>query len=133
MCDSCARAPGLVVEGERLVADDAADRLAARAGSTPARSSAARHPAELILASVTATLMDGKALAARIRAEVAREAADFPRPVGLATVLVGDDPASDVYIRLKHQAALEVGIDARDLRLPATTSEAGAARRSSPS
>ena len=67
--------------------------------------------------------MDGKALAARIRAEVAREVAAFGRPIGLATVLVGDDPASDVYIRMKHKATLEVGIEARDLRLPATTSE----------
>ena len=67
--------------------------------------------------------MDGKALAARIRAEVAAEVAAFPRPIGLATVLVGDDPASDVYIRMKHKATLEVGIEARDLRLPETTSE----------
>jgi methylenetetrahydrofolate dehydrogenase (NADP+) / methenyltetrahydrofolate cyclohydrolase len=80
--------------------------------------------AELILAAVTATLMDGKALAARIRAEVAAEVAAFPRPIGLATVLVGDDPASDVYIRMKHKATLEVGIEARDLRLPDETSEA---------
>jgi methylenetetrahydrofolate dehydrogenase (NADP+)/methenyltetrahydrofolate cyclohydrolase len=72
---------------------------------------------------MAATLMDGKALAARIRAEIAREVAEFPRPIGLATVLVGDDPASDVYIRMKHKATLEVGIEARDLRLPATTSE----------
>ena len=70
-----------------------------------------------------ATLMDGKALAARIREEVAAEVAAFPRPIGLATVLVGDDPASDVYIRMKHKATLEVGIAARDLRLPADTSE----------
>ena len=67
--------------------------------------------------------MDGKALAARIREEVAGEVAAFRRPIGLATVLVGDDPASEVYIRLKHKATLEVGIEARDLRLPATTSE----------
>lgn len=73
---------------------------------------------------MTATPMDGKALAARIREEVAREVAAFPRPIGLATVLVGDDPASDVYIRMKHKATLEVGMEARDLRLPATTTEA---------
>jgi methylenetetrahydrofolate dehydrogenase (NADP+)/methenyltetrahydrofolate cyclohydrolase len=72
---------------------------------------------------MAATLMDGKALAARIRAEVARDVEQFGRPIGLATVLVGDDPASDVYIRLKHKASLEVGIEARDLRLPASTSE----------
>ena len=44
--------------------------------------------------------------------------------VGLATVLVGDDPASDVYIRAKHKASQEVGIDARDVRLPETAGEA---------
>ena len=67
--------------------------------------------------------MDGKALAARIRADVAREVEEFGRSIGLATVLVGDDPASDVYIRAKHKATLEVGMEARDLRLPASTSE----------
>jgi methylenetetrahydrofolate dehydrogenase (NADP+)/methenyltetrahydrofolate cyclohydrolase len=77
-----------------------------------------------IVGVVPATLMDGKALAARIREEVAREVAAFPRPIGLATVLVGDDPASDVYIRLKHKASLEAGFDARDIRLPEDTTEA---------
>ena len=66
--------------------------------------------------------MDGKALAERIRAEVAREIEELGH-VGLATVLVGDDPASDVYIRLKQKAATEVGIDARDIRLGAGASE----------
>jgi len=67
--------------------------------------------------------MDGKGLAARIREEVAREVEAFPRPIGLATVLVGDDPASDVYIRMKHKATVEVGIEAHDLRLPTETTE----------
>ncbi len=67
--------------------------------------------------------MDGKALAGRIRAEVAREVEELGH-VGLATVLVGDDPASQVYIRLKHEAAVEAGIDARDVRLAADASEA---------
>jgi methylenetetrahydrofolate dehydrogenase (NADP+)/methenyltetrahydrofolate cyclohydrolase len=67
--------------------------------------------------------MDGKALAERVRAQVAAEVAAFERPIGLATVLVGDDPASDVYIRAKHRATLEVGMAPRDLRLPAETSE----------
>jgi methylenetetrahydrofolate dehydrogenase (NADP+) / methenyltetrahydrofolate cyclohydrolase len=62
--------------------------------------------------------MDGKALAARIRNEVAAEVAELGH-VGLATVLVGDDPASDVYITHKHRAATEAGIDARDIRLRA--------------
>ena len=69
-----------------------------------------------------ATLMDGKGLAERVRGEVALEVAEVGH-VGLATVLVGEDPASDVYIRGKHRAATEVGIDARDLRLPATISQ----------
>jgi methylenetetrahydrofolate dehydrogenase (NADP+)/methenyltetrahydrofolate cyclohydrolase len=66
--------------------------------------------------------MDGRALAARIRGEVADEVAELGH-VGLATILVGDDPASDVYIRSKHSAAVEAGIDARDIRLPADTPE----------
>jgi methylenetetrahydrofolate dehydrogenase (NADP+) / methenyltetrahydrofolate cyclohydrolase len=66
--------------------------------------------------------MDGRALAARIRAELKREIAEFG-DVRLATVLVGDDPASQVYIRLKHKAADDVGIQAIDKRLPADTSE----------
>jgi methylenetetrahydrofolate dehydrogenase (NADP+)/methenyltetrahydrofolate cyclohydrolase len=67
--------------------------------------------------------MDGKALAAEIRADVAREVAELGH-VGLATVLVGEDPASQVYISLKQKAATEAGIDARDVRLPENASEA---------
>ena len=66
--------------------------------------------------------MDGRALAARVREELKREIAEFG-PVRLATVLVGDDPASHVYIRLKHKAADDVGIHAIDKRLPGNTSE----------
>jgi methylenetetrahydrofolate dehydrogenase (NADP+)/methenyltetrahydrofolate cyclohydrolase len=69
-----------------------------------------------------ATLMDGAALAARLRDEIKEEVAELGH-VGLATVLVGDDPASEVYIRLKHKAADEAGIEAIDHRLPATTTE----------
>jgi methylenetetrahydrofolate dehydrogenase (NADP+)/methenyltetrahydrofolate cyclohydrolase len=69
-----------------------------------------------------ATLMKGKPLAERIRAEVAEEVRKLGH-IGLVTVLVGDDPASDVYIRLKHKAATEAGFDATDLRLPAETTE----------
>jgi methylenetetrahydrofolate dehydrogenase (NADP+)/methenyltetrahydrofolate cyclohydrolase len=71
---------------------------------------------------MTATVMKGKPLADRIRAEVAEEVRQLGH-IGLVTVLVGDDPASDVYIRLKHKAAVEAGFDATDLRLPAETSE----------
>jgi methylenetetrahydrofolate dehydrogenase (NADP+)/methenyltetrahydrofolate cyclohydrolase len=66
--------------------------------------------------------MKGKPLAERIRAEVAAQVKEVGR-IGLVTVLVGDDPASDVYIRLKHKAAIEAGFDATDLRLPAETTE----------
>jgi methylenetetrahydrofolate dehydrogenase (NADP+) / methenyltetrahydrofolate cyclohydrolase len=68
---------------------------------------------------MAATLLDGKALAARVREEVAAEVRELGE-VGLATVLVGDDPASDIYIRLKHKAAQEVGIRSHDRRLPAS-------------
>src|SRR5438093_2721649 len=71
---------------------------------------------------MTATLMYGKPVAERIRAEVAEEVRRIGH-VGLATVLVGDDPASQVYVRHKHDAAVAAGIDARDVRLPADTPE----------
>jgi methylenetetrahydrofolate dehydrogenase (NADP+)/methenyltetrahydrofolate cyclohydrolase len=66
--------------------------------------------------------MDGRALGARIRSELKDEVAQLGE-VGLATILVGDDPASQIYIRLKHEAAAEVGINAVDRRLPADTAE----------
>ncbi|HXV57975.1 MAG TPA: bifunctional 5,10-methylenetetrahydrofolate dehydrogenase/5,10-methenyltetrahydrofolate cyclohydrolase, partial [Gaiellaceae bacterium] len=59
---------------------------------------------------MAATLMDGKALAARVREEVAREVAGLGRPVGLATVLVGDNQASALYVKRKQEACEEVGI-----------------------
>jgi methylenetetrahydrofolate dehydrogenase (NADP+) / methenyltetrahydrofolate cyclohydrolase len=67
-------------------------------------------------------MIDGRALAAKVREEVAEEVEELGE-VGLTTVLVGEDPASDVYIRGKHKAATSVGIRATDLRLPAETSE----------
>jgi len=69
-----------------------------------------------------ATLLDGKALAERVRAEVKEEVAALGQ-LGLATVLVGDDAASQIYIRRKHEAAGEVGIEATDVRLPAETTQ----------
>src|SRR3954451_1224652 len=70
---------------------------------------------------MSATLIRGKPIAERIRAEVAEDVKALGH-VGLVTVLVGDDPASEVYIRLKHKAATEAGFDARDIRLPADIS-----------
>jgi methylenetetrahydrofolate dehydrogenase (NADP+)/methenyltetrahydrofolate cyclohydrolase len=69
-----------------------------------------------------ATLLDGKALAERVRAEVKEEVAALGE-LGLATVLVGDDAASQIYIRRKHEAAGEVGIQATDVRLPEETTQ----------
>src|SRR6266571_6112793 len=71
---------------------------------------------------MTATVMDGAALATKIRADLADDVAQLGE-IGLATVLVGEDPASQIYIRLKHEAAEEVGIRAVDRRLPEETSE----------
>jgi methylenetetrahydrofolate dehydrogenase (NADP+)/methenyltetrahydrofolate cyclohydrolase len=72
---------------------------------------------------MTATLIDGKALSLRIRAQVAEEVAAFDEPVCLATVLVGDDPASHIYVGKKHEASTEAGIESRDHRFPAATPE----------
>jgi methylenetetrahydrofolate dehydrogenase (NADP+)/methenyltetrahydrofolate cyclohydrolase len=71
---------------------------------------------------VPATLMDGAALAARLREELRQEIAELGH-VGLATVLVGDDPASEIYINLKHKDSEDVGIEPLDHRLPAVTVE----------
>ncbi|MGZ4360191.1 MAG: bifunctional 5,10-methylenetetrahydrofolate dehydrogenase/5,10-methenyltetrahydrofolate cyclohydrolase, partial [Gaiellaceae bacterium] len=71
---------------------------------------------------MSATLMDGKALAGRVRERVAAAVASIGH-VALATVLVGDDPASDVYVGHKHRACQEVGIESIDRRLPAATSQ----------
>jgi methylenetetrahydrofolate dehydrogenase (NADP+)/methenyltetrahydrofolate cyclohydrolase len=67
--------------------------------------------------------MDGKGLAARVRAEMAGEVGGLGRPIGLATVLVGEDPASAVYVRRKREACEEVGIESIHHELPADSSE----------
>lgn len=67
--------------------------------------------------------MDGKALAERVRAELRAELEELGRPVGLATVLVGEDPASAVYIKRKQEACREVGIEPFDHHLEASISE----------
>lgn len=75
---------------------------------------------------VTATILDGKKIAADILNELVDEVADFIQNNGtaptLAAVLVGEDPASEVYVRNKRKACEQVGIDSRLLRLPATAS-----------
>jgi methylenetetrahydrofolate dehydrogenase (NADP+)/methenyltetrahydrofolate cyclohydrolase len=67
--------------------------------------------------------MDGKGLAARVRAEVAREVEEIGRPIGLATVLIGEDPASALYVRRKREACEEVGIESSHHELAEDTSE----------
>ena len=67
--------------------------------------------------------MDGKGLAARVRVEVAEEVEALGRPVGLATVLVGEDPASAIYVRRKREACAEVGIESFHHGPPASISE----------
>jgi methylenetetrahydrofolate dehydrogenase (NADP+) / methenyltetrahydrofolate cyclohydrolase len=71
---------------------------------------------------MAATPLDGRALAAKVRAAVKEEVAELGG-LRLATVLVGDDPASHLYIDLKHKAAKEVGIEPIDHRLPDDISE----------
>ncbi len=75
---------------------------------------------------MTARIIDGKALAARVREGIAVEVAELAsRGVtpGLAAVLVGDDPASQVYVGMKHRASAAVGIHSRQVELPADTSQ----------
>ncbi len=75
---------------------------------------------------MSATIIDGKAVAARVRAEVAEATRTFTarvgRPPGLATVLVGEDPGSAVYVGAKQRACVEVGMAPFDRRLPADAS-----------
>jgi methylenetetrahydrofolate dehydrogenase (NADP+)/methenyltetrahydrofolate cyclohydrolase len=77
---------------------------------------------------MAARVIDGRAVAAEVRAAVAREVTEHVgrtgRRPGLATVLVGDDPASAVYVGGKQKASGEVGIAGFDHRLPADVSEA---------
>ena len=73
---------------------------------------------------VSASIIDGKAIAARIHAELRQRSASFfqahGRSPGLAVVLVGDDPASTVYVKKKRDACAAVGIRSFSTSLPAT-------------
>jgi methylenetetrahydrofolate dehydrogenase (NADP+)/methenyltetrahydrofolate cyclohydrolase len=72
---------------------------------------------------MVATLIDGRAVAAALRTDVASRVAALPYQPALAVVLVGDDPASAVYVRNKDRAAAASGIAARTIKLPASTTE----------
>jgi methylenetetrahydrofolate dehydrogenase (NADP+)/methenyltetrahydrofolate cyclohydrolase len=78
-------------------------------------------------ASVSAKVIDGKAVAAEVRERVRSEVAEYAdaqgRAPGLATVLVGDDPASQIYVHNKHKASEEVGIRSFDHQLTVQTTE----------
>ncbi|HTA06321.1 MAG TPA: tetrahydrofolate dehydrogenase/cyclohydrolase catalytic domain-containing protein, partial [Solirubrobacteraceae bacterium] len=75
---------------------------------------------------MSAQIIDGRAIAAKVRGEVAEQVAAFReqtgRVPGLATVLVGEDAASIVYISGKQRACAEVGMKPFDVRLPADSS-----------
>jgi methylenetetrahydrofolate dehydrogenase (NADP+)/methenyltetrahydrofolate cyclohydrolase len=77
---------------------------------------------------MAAKIIDGKAVAAQVRAEVAAEVAKLKAEhgfvPGLAVVLVGEDPASKVYVKNKGQQTVEVGMHSVERKLPAETSEA---------
>jgi methylenetetrahydrofolate dehydrogenase (NADP+) / methenyltetrahydrofolate cyclohydrolase len=72
---------------------------------------------------MSAQLIDGKAVAAKLREQVALDAAAFAeqygRPPGLATILIGDDPASAVYVASKQRSCAEAGIEGFSFNLPA--------------
>jgi methylenetetrahydrofolate dehydrogenase (NADP+) / methenyltetrahydrofolate cyclohydrolase len=70
-----------------------------------------------------ARIIDGKAVAARVREQVAEQVARLPAPPGLATVLVGGDPGSAVYVRMKREDSAEVGIESFDHDLSADVSQ----------
>ncbi|MEO6579582.1 MAG: bifunctional methylenetetrahydrofolate dehydrogenase/methenyltetrahydrofolate cyclohydrolase FolD [Sphingomicrobium sp.] len=76
---------------------------------------------------MTARIIDGKAAAAALRATVGEHVAKFRkatgRAPGLAVVLVGEDPASAVYVRSKHKATIEAGMESFEHRLPATATQ----------
>lgn len=76
---------------------------------------------------MTAQLIDGKSIAKQLREDLRNEVAAFvaagKRAPGLAVVLVGEDPASQVYVRNKHKACEDVGIKAFSYNLPATTTQ----------
>jgi len=77
---------------------------------------------------MTAEVIDGKAFAAQLRERVGVQAAKFEeqagRKAGLAVVLVGEDPASQVYVRSKHKATVAANMESFEHRLPADTSNA---------
>ena len=73
---------------------------------------------------MTARILDGKALGAKLRAGLATRIAGLPFKPGLRVVRVGEDPASGVYVRNKDRAAAEAGFDSATIHFPESTTEA---------
>jgi methylenetetrahydrofolate dehydrogenase (NADP+)/methenyltetrahydrofolate cyclohydrolase len=73
---------------------------------------------------MSATIIDGKAVAAALRARIAARVATLGFTPGLRVVRVGEDPASGVYVRNKDRAALQAGLDSATIHLPDTTTQA---------
>ncbi|MXP64439.1 bifunctional methylenetetrahydrofolate dehydrogenase/methenyltetrahydrofolate cyclohydrolase FolD [Roseomonas sp. M0104] len=73
---------------------------------------------------MSASIIDGKAVAAALRGRIAERVAALPFTPGLRVVRVGEDPASGVYVRNKDRAAQQAGLDSATIQLPAETSEA---------
>ena len=71
-----------------------------------------------------ATILDGKALAAKVKAQVKEEAATLPRIPGLAVIIVGNNPASRVYVNSKRKDCEECGFLSEEFALPEETTEA---------
>jgi len=75
---------------------------------------------------MTATIIDGKAIAQELRGNIAKAAGQLAKEhgivPGLAVVLVGNDPASEVYVKSKSKAVVEAGMKSFDHKLPADTS-----------
>lgn len=120
-----------VEEGAIEVEEDGAGR-GRRGGHRPSRNPAFKRRRRGVVVSPSAPgtraqVLDGKALAARMEgalaAEVAALKSRFGKAPGLTVVLVGDDPASAIYVKRKVEACSRVGIASREVRLPATASE----------
>ncbi|HII30163.1 bifunctional 5,10-methylene-tetrahydrofolate dehydrogenase/5,10-methylene-tetrahydrofolate cyclohydrolase [Candidatus Woesearchaeota archaeon CG1_02_47_18] len=73
---------------------------------------------------MTAEILDGKKVAEEIRAGLKREVAIMKQKPGLAAIILGNDPASRIYMNIKHKACAEVGIQSELYELPETTTEA---------
>src|SRR2546426_2784795 len=120
-CGGRASALGSAVRWKRETSRGCA-RISSSASAWRSRSGWTSATSSCRSRAVSATVMDGAALAARLREAIKQDVEELGH-VGLATVLVGDDPASAVYIRLKHKASDAAGIEAIDHRLPGTTAE----------